>query len=265
MDEIFRLEKPSLLIGRGQHVDIQLSSAGISRQHARIDRHDNSFIITDLNSLNGTQINENRIQQSALQEGDKVTVGEAEFRFCFLSEDTIDFHSTLKESAVYDHLTQVTNKSFFLEMLRKETSYALRQGQNLSCIMLDIDRLQKINVEHGVEAGDVILRKVAQSLNEGLRSYDILCRYGGEEFVILLRDTALDNALVFSDRILKRVSRLLVPFAGKSLSVTISVGVSHLNPDQIQDAYDLIREADRHLQTAKMMGGNRVCSQRTKL
>lgn len=265
METVFRLSRPSHVIGRDSQSDILLSREGVSRQHARVDRHDESFAITDLQSLNGTLLNDEPIEQAVLKDGDRLTFGDTVLRFSFLDELKLEFHDAVRERAVQDHLTHVANRQFFLEMLRKETSYSLRQGQPLSCIMMDIDRLKKINDEHGPEAGDLVLRKIATHLSDGLRSYDVLCRYGGEEFAILLRDTALANALVFSERLRKRTETLEIAHAGGKLSVTLSVGVASLNPNYVQDAMDLVREADRHLYTAKAQGGNRVCSARTNV
>ncbi|MCB0308305.1 MAG: diguanylate cyclase [Bdellovibrionales bacterium] len=261
----YPVEKNSIVIGRGQQSDIILSQEGVSRQHARIDKHENSYIIVDLHSLNGTLLNNEPISQAILKEGDKVGIGEATFRFCLLSEFQIEFEEVHKTKVVNDHLTNIATKPFFLEMLRKETSFAFRQNQPLSCIILDIDHLHTINEEYGDAAGDLVLQEVASFLNEGLRSYDVLCRYGGEEFAILLRGTALDNAMVFCERIRKRIELLKIPFEGREINITLSLGISSLNPDYIQDSMDLLREADRHLQTAKKHGGNQVCSQRSKL
>ena len=263
LDLVFRLSKDSAVIGRDGQSDILLSKEGVSRQHARIDRHNHSFMLTDLQSLNGTIVNDEPIEQVVLQDGDRIVLGNTELRFCHMDEIRLELHQSLRERAMQDHLTNVANRQFFLESLKKETSYSMRQSQPLSCIMMDIDHLKKINDEHGPEAGDLILRKIAAHLNDGLRSYDVLCRYGGEEFAILLRDTALSNALVFSERLRKRTETLRIPFKGQDLRVTLSVGVASLNPDYVQDAMDLVREADRYLYTAKSQGGNRVCSSRT--
>lgn len=266
MDSIYPIQGSSNVIGRGQQSTILLSNDGVSRQHARIDQHDeNSFIITDLQSTNGTIVNEEPVSQITLKEGDLVILGEAALRFCFLDQAQLEMHRSQREKTVHDNLTNISNKQFFLEMLRKETSYCIRQRQPMTCLMLNIDRLQEVNKTFGNKAGDVVLQSIATRLQDGLRSYDILSRYEGNEFAILLRDTALDNALGFSDRIRERLASEPIAFEKAFIPISVSIGVASLNPDYIQDSMDLIREANRHLQTAKTKGGNVVCSSRTNV
>lgn len=266
MDVIYQLQGPSNVIGRGTQSTILLSNDGVSRLHARIDQHDeHSFTITDLQSTNGTLVNEEPISQATLKEGDLVILGEAALRFCFLDSGQLELHRSQREQSVHDNLTNISNKQFFLEMLRKETSYCIRQRQPMTCLMLNIDHLQEVNKTFGNKAGDVVLQSIATRLQDGLRSYDILSRYEGGEFAILLRDTALDNALGFSDRIRMRLASAPIVFQDQSISITVSIGVASLNPDYIQDSMDLIREASRHLHTAKTKGGNMVCSSRTNV
>lgn len=260
--EVYRIERESVVIGRSDEADIILTDEGISRQHAQIDKHENSYAITDLGSTNGIFVNGMPTRQAALRDGDKILLGDVLLGFSFQDAIDVSYQESLRSLAVRDALTGLFNRRYLLEMMGRELSYATRLRQPLSVVMFDIDHFKKINDTFGHAAGDFVLKTLAKNLSEGLRGYDVFARYGGEEFVTLLRGTALDNALIFAERIRKRTESLAVEHEGKRIPVTISVGVSALNPDQAQSPEALIKEADRHLYEAKRRGRNRVCSPR---
>jgi len=262
--KVFRIEKTSVLIGRSNDVDIVLAEEGVSRKHARIDTHEDSYSLTDLGSTNGTLVNGIAVEQVALHDGDKLMIGDVLLGFALQDAMDVEYQEKLRTMAQKDGLTNVFNRRYFIETLRRETNYALRMRQSLTCIMFDIDHFKKVNDQYGHQAGDTVLREIAKNLSEGLRAYDLLARYGGEEFIILLRGTALDNALIFAERIRKKAESLNIVFGGQHTSITISVGVSTLNPDYPMEAEDLIKEADRYLYEAKKRGRNMVCSVRNQ-
>jgi two-component system, cell cycle response regulator len=260
--EIYRLTKKSVVIGRAEDADIVLTNEGISRQHIRIDTHENSFSITDLGSTNGTFLNGSPVQQAALRDGDKILLGDVLLSFTYQDSIDVSYQESLRNMAVRDALTGVFNRRYLLDTMKREVAYALRVRQPLAAVMFDIDHFKKINDNFGHAAGDAVLKALATELPEGLRAYDVFARYGGEEFVILLRGTALDNALIFAERIRKRTEALIVSFEGRQIPVTVSIGVAALDPDQGQHPDALIKEADRYLYEAKRRGRNRVCSSR---
>jgi diguanylate cyclase (GGDEF)-like protein len=260
--EIFRIAKSSVVVGRGEEADVVLTNEGISRAHARIDAHDNSFSITDLGSTNGTFVNGAPVRQSALLNGDKILLGDVLLSFTFQDSIDVSYQESLRNMAIRDGLTGIFNRRYLLDTLQREVAYALRLRHALSAVMFDIDHFKRINDNFGHAAGDAVLKTLAKSLSEGLRAYDIFARYGGEEFVILLRGTAVDNALIFAERIRKRTEELTIVHDGKPIPVTISIGVAALDPDQAQHPDSLIKEADRYLYEAKRRGRNRVCSSR---
>lgn len=263
--DVFQIRKKSVLLGRGSQSDIFLGNDGVSRQHARIDKHESGYTLTDLESTNGTLVNGAPIKQVALRDGDKILLGEVLLRFSLRDSFEIEHQKELKNLALKDGLTNIPNQQFFLEVLVREVLYALRVRQSLTCLMFNVDHLQRINKEYGSKAGDLILKKITQSLSEGLRAYDVLARYAEEEFAILLRGTALENALVFAERIRKRAEQLVVEYQGNRIPITISVGVSALNLDYALEPKDLVTEASRYLSEAKKQGFNRVCSARDQL
>ncbi|HLG19583.1 MAG TPA: GGDEF domain-containing protein [Bdellovibrionota bacterium] len=262
--EVYRITGDSVLIGREEDSGVILLEEGVSRQHARIDRHEMSYTITDLGSTNGTFVNGEPVQQAALHDGDKVRIGDVVVRFSYQDTMDVNYQETLRNMAMRDGLTKVFNRRYFLESLDRELNYAARLRQSLTCILLDIDHFKKVNDTYGHQAGDAVLRAIANALQQEIRRYDVLARYGGEEFVILLRATALDNALLLAERLRRLSSELEFVFDQKNASVTVSLGVASFDPDNPKSGDDLVREADRYLYEAKERGRNRVCSKRTQ-
>ena len=105
--------------------------------------------------------------------------------------------------------------------------------------------------------------KLSQALANEVRGYDLFARYGGEEFAILLRGTALENALIFAERVRKMVENLPIEYEGSRVPITVSVGVAALDPDRACSSEDLLKQADHYLYEAKESGRNRVSSIRS--
>ncbi|MEZ4704351.1 MAG: GGDEF domain-containing protein [Bdellovibrionota bacterium] len=262
LGEVFKIEEDSVVIGREQSCDIVILEEGISRRHARIDCHEESYTISDLESTNGTFVNGAPIDHSSLADGDKIQIGDVLLRFSF--EDLIDVghQENLRNLAMRDPLTKIYNRRYFMDMLTREISYAQRSNLPLTCILFDIDHFKKINDTLGHQAGDTVLQAVAQRIAKELRIYDAFARYGGEEFAIMLRATALDNALILAERIRSIIEKLAVDVDGKIAKITVSLGIASLPSGQFSSPEDLLRVADRYLYQAKEKGRNRICSVR---
>jgi len=160
--------------------------------------------------------------------------------------------------ATTDGLTDLYNHRYFQEQMRMMVDASKRYETSFSLIILDIDFFKKFNDTFGHQAGDAVLRQVAQTLKRNIRSTDIACRYGGEEMSIILPNTAHDVALSTAHKICERVS--LKPFKlpnGKETSVTISLGVSTY-PQDGSTTEELIESADKRLYNAKHNGRNQV-------
>lgn len=166
----------------------------------------------------------------------------------------------LREKAVRDGLTRLFNKTHFQDMLEKLFAAARGSRKPLSLLMLDIDHFKKINDTYGHLTGDIVLRKVAALLQDGMRSErDIVCRYGGEEVGILLPDTELKGAAALADRLRKAVEKeTFIAVDGRELSVTISIGASQ-TATAIKRSVELVSAADSALYNAKESGRNKVC------
>ena len=160
--------------------------------------------------------------------------------------------------ATIDGLTELYNHRYFQETLKQQIDIARRYNQSVSLIICDIDFFKKFNDTYGHQAGDAVLRQVAQTLKKNSRTTDFVCRYGGEEMSIILPNTGADEALMLANRICTAVSEKpfhLTPV--DSAEVTISLGVSTF-PDNAQTPQDLIEWADKGLYYAKEHGRNQV-------
>jgi diguanylate cyclase (GGDEF)-like protein len=163
----------------------------------------------------------------------------------------------LQAQAVTDELTGLPNRRELMRELRVQVTRAHRSGAPLSLLMFDIDHFKRVNDTHGHQAGDAVLVRVAEVVEEVRRAADRPGRYGGEEFCLVLPDTDTAGATALAERL--RAAIEATPFAPAStrrLSVTVSVGVARLTPEM--RARELIKAADRALYAAKAGGRNRV-------
>jgi len=165
---------------------------------------------------------------------------------------------TLYERAVYDALTGLLSRRHLNRQLPLIFAEMRRTGAPLSVIMLDIDHFKRINDTYGHLFGDEVLRRVASSVKQSIRSYDSAYRYGGEEMCIILPRTSSETALTIARRCHANISRLkLRTEDGNSVSVTVSVGVATLTPSD-ESPQSLLERADAALYHAKETGRNRI-------
>ena len=161
-----------------------------------------------------------------------------------------------RESSVRDPLTGCFNRAYAIESLASELQRSRRSGRPLSVMMFDVDKLKKINDNYGHLTGDAMLAAVAGQVNATLRASDIKCRWGGDEFLIVLPDTPFAGAEHAGMSLTREVGQVLVPTASESLTPTISVGVAVADNGEI-DPMALIARADAALYKAKQTGRNR--------
>ncbi|HEV8262254.1 MAG TPA: diguanylate cyclase [Burkholderiales bacterium] len=166
--------------------------------------------------------------------------------------------STLRRQALRDPLTGLFNRRFFDAGLEQEIMRSRRSGNPASLLILDIDHFKKYNDEYGHEAGDAVLRAIGQLLQTQVRGGDVACRFGGEEFVILMPNAPLESAKERGKQILEAIRGLEVPHQGHLLpSVTASLGVAEF-PTHGNDADGILEAADNALYIAKRTGRDRM-------
>ena len=145
-----------------------------------------------------------------------------------------------------------------MKVLDAELKRAKRARTSLSVVMFDLDYFKSVNDDYGHLCGDALLTAVGKRMQELLRNSDVKCRYGGEEFLILLPDTPIDGAVHVADVLRQEIGMLSVSWTGETVSTTASVGVAIAGPGEL-DAKALIGRADAALYRAKHLGRNRVC------
>jgi len=172
-----------------------------------------------------------------------------------------DIEHNAIELAAIDALTGLANRRFFEKQLVETLARAAHGGRMLSLMMIDVDHFKQINDRHGHEAGDHVLKSLAQRIKSALRRSDPVCRYGGEEFLVLLPDTPLAVA----ERIAERMREMIAatPFrleegSDQAITVTVSIGLADRSDDANVEA--LLRRTDRALYASKSAGRNRVTS-----
>lgn len=164
---------------------------------------------------------------------------------------------TLRNDLSYDELTGVYSRRAGMARLAEEFSRSRRYGAVFSVAMIDVDHFKRVNDLHGHLVGDQVLRQIALRLRKDLRDCDIVVRYGGEEFLLILPETELRNALVPLERIRRTVSRELVHVGDVGVAVSVSIGVTTAFPLE-EDLSEAVRRADEALYTAKKAGRDRV-------
>lgn len=164
----------------------------------------------------------------------------------------------LKEMSIRDGLTGLYNFRYFQELLNREFLLAKRNHSDLSCFMIDLDYFKDVNDTFGHTFGDYVLRNFASLTQDITRKTDILCRYGGEEFVLLLPHTSLEGARILAEKFRQRAERFHYIQKNHSKYVTISIGISSYLTHQPVTADELVNFADRALYRAKADGRNNV-------
>lgn len=258
-------DKSEISIGRATKNDICIKEESVSRNHCKLIRQGNSrFEIVDLQSANGIYANGHRVERHLLQDGDKIQLGRVVMlKFNFQDDIEQAYNRELYMSTTKDALTNIYSKRYFLEQLQNEYTYHRRRERPLTLCIFDIDHFKAVNDTHGHMCGDYVLQTLAQSVSTLIRRGDTFARFGGEEFVVLLRDTDEKGATHFAERLRKRISETPFIFEFKTFHPTVSIGIASTNDPVCDSPEALIKEADRYLYQAKQNGRNRIESKLT--
>jgi diguanylate cyclase (GGDEF)-like protein len=173
-------------------------------------------------------------------------------------EKMLSERESLRKLVTYDSLTKIYNRAAILGICEKELVRSNRQNNTTCLIMVDVDDFKRVNDTYGHIAGDNVLREIAKLINDSLRPYDSVGRYGGEEFLIVVPNCECTDALELANRIRLNVEQHPVIYNELTVPVTISLGVATMNANVDSDAGKLIDLADHALLRAKAKGKNRV-------
>ena len=176
----------------------------------------------------------------------------------------VDLQKRLQELSMTDGLTSLRNRRAFDDRLPALFEHARRYDRPLSLAIVDVDRFKSINDRFGHDTGDAILRAVAQIIANGTRQSDYVARVGGEEFAVLLPETALFDGLQFAEKLRSSVAASTITVGETEHKVTISIGIANVPHSQVKDGEELYRAADQALYRAKANGRNRVEMERRK-
>ena len=215
------------------------------------------FSIQDVTSL--TEAIENH--QSALTKafGEMEERKKVETKLVKYTEELKRLNEVLRERSIRDGLTGLHNHRYFYHFLRREFLLSNRRtGCGLACLLLDLDNFKKVNDTHGHQFGDTVLKTVATRIRKIVRETDVVSRYGGEEFAILLPGTNLEGALVIAEKIRAGVENQAFPHHSLATGVTVSIGVAAIEEHRPEKPQDLLIFADRALYRAKASGRNCV-------
>jgi diguanylate cyclase (GGDEF)-like protein len=169
------------------------------------------------------------------------------------------FQLRIETQAMTDSLTGLPNRRGFDRIAMNAIAETRREHKALSAMLLDLDHFKWLNDTHGHLAGDEVLSGFAEDIRRCLRDTDIICRWGGEEFIILLKDTNISGARRVAEKIRLLAEQHTYVFTGSALQVTVSLGLTELHPDDTLQS--LIARADQALYSAKQSGRNRVCTE----
>jgi len=164
----------------------------------------------------------------------------------------------LHEQVHRDNLTGLFNHRYFAEALDREMERTRRSGRATGLIMIDLDHFKKVNDLHGHEAGNTVLQKLARLINAATRKLDIACRYGGEEFAVILPSTDLLTSAQVAERLRKLIEMEPIAIGAEQIHLTVSLGVDVYSGFHSETQEDFVKHVDDLLYRAKRGGRNRV-------
>jgi len=256
------LERKRTTIGREKANDIALNDGKVSKAHCEISvirssRGVEQISLLDLDSTNGTYVNGETVVQATLKAGDKIQAGSTILQLSYSDEIEREYHAKLFDFAARDALTGLYNKRFIFNELENYCRIARRSNRAFSIIMLDIDDFKAINDRYGHLCGDEYLKQLAGLIRGTLRDQDLAGRIGGEEFLVVLPETAIEGALQLAVRIRKSVEGFVLSLPKQEIRTTISAGVCQYERG-LKDLKELLDLADQAMYEAKKSEKNKV-------
>jgi two-component system, cell cycle response regulator len=230
----FTVKSGEMVIGRSSQAHIQIDHESVSRRHAKVVAGKSRTEVVDLESTNGTYVNDDSVQTRALRDGDLIKVGRTILKY--LANDNVEmaYHEEISKLARIDGLTRCFNRRFIRDQLSREISRCTRYGRALSVLIFDINGFQYLNDQYGHLAGDAILAQMGKRISRRVRREDILGRYGGGEFTILSPEADGGVIAMLAERLQSIVADGSFGFEETSIPVEICVGYASLSEIDIE-------------------------------
>lgn len=211
----------------------------------------------DLGSTNGTYVAGQMVREAILTDGVLIKIGSCIYKYLSASNVEAAYYEEIYRMAIFDGLTQIHNRRYFVEYTEREISRCLRHERHLSLILFDIDHFKKINDTFGHLSGDHVLRTLAARISKRMRKEELFARYAGDEFVIVLPESEVNEALKFAEMLCVIIQEESFYFDRQAILVSISLGVAGLS-SEMKSPKQLLDAADKALYRAKESGRNRA-------
>jgi diguanylate cyclase (GGDEF)-like protein len=257
----YEIGSEALSIGRSHENTVQLADDNVSRFHCRLAPHADGILLYDRNSTNGTYVNGKAVTAHVLRDGEQVSVGRNIFKFLSGANVEHAYHQEIYRLMTTDNLTGAYNRSFFEREFNREMRRFFRYGRPVSLLMIDIDHFKELNDGYGHLAGDRVLAQLGLLVARQVRAEDTFCRWGGEEFVLLMPEMGELEAGETAERLRAAIAETPFVFDGEKAvtraSVSVSIGVAQATRE-MHLPQDLVEAVDQRLYEAKRAGRNRV-------
>lgn len=258
---VFTLSTGVTTLGRSEKCDVPVTGRGVSREHARLtlDRAGNAML-EDLDSTNGVFVDGVLVKKRLLAAGETLALGpEVQLRLEVSTLGVQDLLQKMYQSATLDPLTNLFNRRTFEERLEEEFTVITRHKMESCLALVDVDHFKKVNDTKGHHAGDIVLQILSSRLKDSVRTGDLVGRWGGEEFILYIRQSGLEGATILLERLRAEIEALVISLPdAQTINVTISSGVVSLAG--FQDWRAAFKRADEALYASKSNGRNQVTS-----
>ena len=252
------LERGTVILGRGQDADIRFEDELVSRRHCALSFDGSSVTVEDLGSTNGTFVDGNFVHKQVLDSDNRLQIGKMVLKVAYKDPSEEAFSREIYEAATTDSLTGLLNRQAFMDRSAGELIYARRNNAFVHVLMIDVDNFKRVNDTWGHQCGDLVLKEVARLLSEEKRDSDLLSRYGGEEFLLLMGGITPEDAKKRAEKLKNSIAQHIFSWMDTVIPVTISIGISSRQGFDIKQINDLIAESDKLLYIAKDCGKNQV-------
>ena len=253
------LNKDELVVGRDKIADIRVNDNNISRRHSLIKRGNDGFAIEDMGSRNGTYLNDKKLEFTTyLKKEDMIKVGTTILKYIPAGELEILYQENMNNAAYIDELTKVFNRNYITQAFDAEFKRAKALHTSFPVVIFDIDHFKNVNDSHGHDAGDYVLTELTTVIKSaGLRERDLLGRWGGEEFLLLVTNSTLEDAIEAAERVRVAVESHKFLYNKIEIPITISLGVANITAEH-ETYTDLYKNADKALYYSKENGRNQT-------